>query len=118
MNFFEFVSDKFVSYQLNHHFEGIVFNKIPLIKKWKWREIASANLLWGGISKSDISIVPNQFTSPQFYNLNNTPYIELGYGIENIFKFLRIEMLHRVTYLNTPYKINRVGIRLSAEVTL
>lgn len=118
MNFFEYVSDKFVSYQLNHHFEGIVFNKIPLIKKWKWREIASANLLWGGISKSNISIVPNQFTSPQFYNLNNTPYIELGYGIENIFKFLRIEMLHRVTYLNTPYKINRVGIRLSAEVTL
>jgi hypothetical protein len=28
------------------------------------------------------------------------PYVEVGYGVENIFKFIRVDFIHRLTYRN------------------
>ncbi|NGZ45251.1 carboxypeptidase-like regulatory domain-containing protein [Cytophagaceae bacterium 50C-KIRBA] len=109
MNYFEFVSDQFVSLQYNHNFEGLLFNRIPLIKKLKWRFIASGNLLWGSQRKENKDImkdVNNPLKSKfldmySFDSLNpNVPYAEVGYGIDNIFKLFRIQAFHRLSYMD------------------
>jgi hypothetical protein len=37
-----------------------------------------------------------------FYTLPITNPTELSYGIENIFKFFRADLVHRLTYLDHP----------------
>ncbi len=121
MRFFEFVSDQFVSLNYNHNFEGIFFNRIPLIKKLKWRFVATSNLLLGKQRQANKDVMANldrdkygNFVDPDFNNprfiknkgyifksLNPVmPYVEVGYGIDNIFKIFRVQALHRLSYLD------------------
>ena len=114
MHFFEFVSDKFISLNYNHNFEGLLFNRIPLIRQLKWRLIASANVLFGSQRESNLELMkeavpvinPREMgnRSRPRYNFSalnpNIPYIEVGYGIDNIFKIFRIQAFHRLTYLD------------------
>ncbi len=121
MNYFEFVSDRFVSIEYAQHLEGLLFNKIPLLNKLKWREVLTTTVLWGGVKSANENIMVGGVFNPQYNHLTNTPYWEAGYGIENIFKFLRIEVLHRLTYNDEQqlgYKINRWGLKFSAQFTL
>ena len=103
LNYFEFVTDRSVSLRLDHHFEGIILNAIPGIRRFNWRLVATANFLYGGLTDANkLSPVDgrgNQFLLP---SLGKAPYIEAGYGVENIFKFLRVDFIHRVTYRNEP----------------
>jgi hypothetical protein len=121
MNFFEFVSDRYVSLRYEHNFEGLLFNRIPLIRRLKWRMVASTNLLWGGLSEKNLQLIPDSaFGKPvnPIHRLNDIPYVEVSYGIENIFRFLRIDFFHRLTYLSQPYSINRFGLRFSTQFKL
>ncbi|MDB4999512.1 MAG: hypothetical protein JWR76_589 [Mucilaginibacter sp.] len=110
MNFLEFVSDKSVSFNLDQHFGGFFFNKVPLLKKLKWRETASVKVLYGGVSdKNNPSIHPNLYQfpvdengAPITYALGNKAYVEGSVGIENIFKFIRVDVVKRFTYLDHP----------------
>ena len=109
MSYFEFVSDRYASFQYNHNFEGLLFNRIPLIKKLKWRLIASGNILMGSQRTENREIMKDvnnplrskfldQYT---FDSLDpNKPFAEVGYGIDNIFKILRIQAFHRLSYLD------------------
>lgn len=106
MNFGEFVSDQFVSLQYQHKFEGFILNRIPLMKKLKWRLVATGNVLYGGLSQANRAIIAGTTPSGEEalevgYLDRGKPYVELGYGIENIFKFFRVDFIHRLTYL-TP----------------
>jgi hypothetical protein len=110
MNFLEFVSDKSVSFNLDQHFGGFFFNKVPLFKKLKWRETASVKVLYGGVSdRNNPSIHPNLYQfpvdengAPITYALGNKAYVEGSFGIENIFKFIRVDVVRRFTYLDHP----------------
>jgi hypothetical protein len=104
MSRYEFISDHFVALQYSHFFEGFVFNRIPLIKKLGWRLLASANIIYGGTRKENRSYrVEDGEYVPEFGFLEKgVPFAEVGYGIENIFKFIRIDAFHRLTYLNNP----------------
>ena len=107
MRFYEFVSDKFVSMHIQHRFEGLLFNRIPGIRKLDWRLVANADLLWGTRNQANQNVetrkeLPNGVPSTRFGTLNGSvPYAEVGYGIENIFHVFRIQAIHRLTYL-TP----------------
>ncbi|WP_374951986.1 DUF5686 family protein [Mucilaginibacter sp.] len=110
MNFLEFVSDKSVSFNIDQHFGGYFFNKVPLLKKLKWRETASVKVLYGGLTeRNNPSIHPNLYQfpvdengAPITYALGNTAYVEGSVGIENIFKFIRVDFVKRFTYLDHP----------------
>ncbi|SMD45015.1 CarboxypepD_reg-like domain-containing protein [Aquiflexum balticum DSM 16537] len=122
MNFNEFASDRFASLSYRHSFEGFGLNQIPLIKKLKWRAVANANVLWGSVSDKNLSNSSDLDGSgnpiPAFGRLDaSTPYIELGYGIENIFKFFRVDAFHRITYLDNP-GANSFGVKISAQIIL
>lgn len=118
MNFLEFVSDRYASINIDHNFNGFIFNKIPLFKKLKLREVAAFKILYGGLRDEnnpyrDPSLI--QFTKdaqgvPVTYTLGKRPYMEGSIGIANIFKILRIDLVKRFTYLNNPV-VSELGIR-------
>ncbi len=100
MNLFEFVSDRWASVRYTQYFEGLLFNRLPLLKKWNWRLTATGKMLYGDVSEKNKNL--NFVNGNQAFNpLGTDPYVEVGYGVENIFRLLRIEFVHRVTY-NTP----------------
>jgi hypothetical protein len=119
MNFMEFVSDKFAAANFDFYFNGFFFNKIPLIKKLKLREVASFKILYGGVrDENDPAKTPDIFKFPTdmtigkqtTFALNSTPYIEMSVGIANIFKLIRVDLVKRLTYLDNP-DISKWGIR-------
>jgi len=120
MNFSEFVSDHSVSVFFDHSFYGFFLNKIPLIRKLKWRESISFKMIAGGLRQennpavqSDLYQFPlNESGVPYTYALQKTPYMEVGVGISNIFKVIRLDAVRRLNYLNNP-DVSKYGIRAS-----
>jgi len=128
MNYFEFVTDRSVSLRLDQHFEGLLLNSIPAIRALNWRLVGTANLLYGSLSAVNTA-QPRR--DPQGHellpipSLGKQPYVELGYGVENIFRFVRVDFLHRLTYRDQPAnnirgaaKHNNFGIKFSAQFRL
>jgi len=118
MNFLEFVSDHYVSINIDHNFNGFFFNKLPLIKKLKLREVFSVKALYGGLrDENNPATGMGIYQLPRFdnglqrtYSLANEPYIEGSVGIGNIFKLLRVDLVRRFTYLDHP-EVSKWGIR-------
>lgn len=106
LNYFEFISDKYVGGFVENHWEGLLFDRIPLIKKLQWRLVTTGRITYGAISSRHSSemILPS-FTK-QF---GNVPYAELAVGIENIFKVGRVDLVWRVTHLDPG--MSPLGIR-------
>jgi hypothetical protein len=121
MNFLEFVSDHYATAYIDHSFNGFFFNKIPLLKKLKWREVVEAKILFGGLrDENNPARNPEQIKFPftdgqlETYSLTNVPYIEGGFGISNIFKLVRVDFIKRFTYLNHP-EIPTWGVRVRTK---
>ena len=106
MKYFEFISDKYLMLRMEHNFEGLLLNRIPAIRKLKWRMLATGKIFYGSIKESNLTLSPAVDGSgnviPTFNRLGKVPYMELGYGIDNIFKVGRIDFIHRLTYLKNP----------------
>jgi hypothetical protein len=115
MNILEFVSDEYISFKVRQHFDGLFLNKFPLIRKLKWREVATLTGVWGRLSDAnrDLMLLPT-FTS----TLQDKPYLEFAAGIENVFKFLRFDVLWRMTYLDNEYdgiNVSPIGFRMKFQ---
>ncbi|WDF53761.1 DUF5686 and carboxypeptidase-like regulatory domain-containing protein [Mucilaginibacter sp. KACC 22063] len=110
MNFMEFVSDHYAAFTIDQHFNGFFFNKIPLLKRLKWRETFSFKALYGGVrDENNPALHPSLYQfpvessgAPITYALGSKPYIEGSVGIENIFKFIRVDLVRRFNYLDHP----------------
>lgn len=111
MNYFEFICDRWATAQFEHNFNGLFFNRIPLLRQLKWRELITAKILVGSVSTTNLAMIPATNMAGQavegFSSLNQTPYVEVGYGINNIFKVLRVDAIHRLTYRDN---VGRTGI--------
>jgi hypothetical protein len=110
MNYYEFVSDKYVSAYYTHHFEGLMFNHVPLFRKLKWREVVWVKGLVGGIQ--DSAKVSNLAKFPDNLHLLHKPYFECGAGVENILKIMRVDAVWRLSYLDHEH-ISKFGIRFT-----
>ncbi len=110
MNYMEFVSDQYAQLNLSYCFNGWIFNRLPLIKKLKWREFITFKALWGSVSSRntpendpDLLRFPvNEDGVPTMYALGSRPYMEASVAIDNVFKFLRIDLIKRINYLDHP----------------
>ena len=119
MNFLEFVSDQYVSLNIDHCFNGFIFNKIPLVKKLKLRELVTFKVLYGGLDKINNPDFQNDlFKFPtdkngilQTYTLEKIPYIEASVGVSNVLKIFRVDLIKRFTNLNHP-NVTDIGIRI------
>jgi hypothetical protein len=123
MAFNEFIADQALEFQATHHFEGMLFNRVPLFKHLRLREIVGAKMIVSQLDRNE-SLIENQiFFQPM--NLK-TPYVEVFYSVSNIFKFLQITAVHRLTYLDhipmdiphNLFGIKGFSIRFSANFTL
>lgn len=112
MNYFEFASDQYAQATFIHHFDGFFLNHIPLMRKLKWREVVLFKWLVGSVSETNRRelVFPNTL-----YTLNHGPYMEAGAGIENIFRFFRVDCFWRLSYLDNP-NVKPVGVRVSLQV--
>lgn len=113
----EFLNDRYASLMYSWDLNGKIFNRIPLIKKLKWREYIGCNILWGTLTDKNNPLLPQNAgdsrllhfpgsfdTAGQFSSLSKVmdkkkPYIEVVAGIHNIFKIFHIEYVRRINYL-------------------
>lgn len=100
LNFYEFVTDTYASVHLEQNFNGRLFSRIPVIKKWNLREIIGIRGVWGSIS--DENVLLNNPTNIPLIAPNDNIYWEYSFGIGNIFKILRIDFNFRGNYLESP----------------
>ncbi len=121
MNYSEFVLDRYAGLLVEHNFEGLFFNRIPAIRRLKWRFLATGKVLVGDVSEANQALIPKTDALGRpvlgFQSLSRTPYLELGYGIDNIFKVFRVDAIHRLTYRSNP-EASSFGIRVSAWLNL
>ncbi len=96
MNYYEFVSNEYMTFMFEHHFKGFFLDHIPLFRRLKWREVATSKILFGDFTQR----TSNDLFFPSTLNVLNKPYAEAGVGIENIFKFFRVDAIWRLTYLD------------------
>lgn len=116
MNPMEFAMDRYVSGDFTYWGNGVLFNRIPGVKKAGLREVVDFKCLWGGLSKrNNPSHNLSLFRFPEDANvsvLKSTPYMEISAGIDNIFKILRVDYVWRLSYLHTP-GTDRSGLRVA-----
>lgn len=119
INNMEFLNDRYGSLALTYDMNGKLFNRIPLIKKLKWREIFRIRGLYGTLTDknnpyknhdSDLFLFPMRNGQPTSFVMGKTPYVEASVGIYNIFKLLHIEYVRRLTYTDIP-GVKKDGIR-------
>ncbi|MCK5856516.1 MAG: carboxypeptidase-like regulatory domain-containing protein [Bacteroidales bacterium] len=112
MNYYEFISDEYGSLAYSHHFQGLFFNHIPLLRKLKWREVIYGNVLVGSMRADNRSYS----TFPDVTQSLTEPYYEAGVAVENIFKIIRVDFGWRLSYLkNTKIKPFRIRFNLTMD---
>ena len=104
MNDYEFYSDQYLQWNFSHHFDGFFLNRIPGIRKLKLREVIHTRGVWGNVSAKNADF--NRLNSGFIKPLGNVPYIEVGFGLENILKFIRWDVMWRVTHRDNPKAYN------------
>ena len=107
MNYYEFVSDEWISVTAEHHFQGFFLNRIPVLRWLELREVIAGKMLLGRLS--DANKVVMDFPPGLMYL--SEPYFEGSIGIENILRLFRIDATWRFSYRDNP-DIQKFGLRL------
>ena len=128
----EFLNDRYASLFTEWDLNGWLFNRIPLLKKLKWRECVGVNVLWGKLTDknnpassnytdSDLFYFPGHFLADGTYEQNTIsmddrrPYMEWRVGIHNIFKVIELDYVRRLNYLNNS-NTHKWGIRMKVRI--
>lgn len=98
LNFYEFVTDEYVTFQWDHNFQGRLFSRIPLLRKLNWREIVGIRGVYGDFSEQNRLLNASNLV----YKAPTQPYWEYSVGIGNIFKVFRIDASWRGNYRDLP----------------
>jgi hypothetical protein len=111
MNFFEFVSNRYVGLNFEHHLMGLIWDRIPWVRKAKLRTVWAFKAVYGDLANQDpkVMIVPDNI-----YTLERIPYMEISVGLENILNFVRIDFVWRLTHLDNPGAVP-FGIRFKFQ---
>ena len=114
MNRFEYLSDQYAGVNMEHNIGSGLFRFIPLTRKLKWRQFYTVKSLWGSLSDENIAINNKAGT---FKTLNGKTYIEVGTGIDNIFKVFRLDFVWRLSPSSSyAGKQNKFGIFGSFQI--
>ncbi len=105
MNPFEFVSDQQVSLMAKYNFNGLLLNRVPLLKRMHLRSFVFANSVYGTLNDGHENLIE----LPEGLSALSEPYLETGFGIENIFKLIRLDFIWRLTNSSSP-EVQQFGI--------
>ncbi len=122
MNAMEFFNDEYASWDLTYYMNGLIFNRIPLIRRLNWREVVTFRGMFGHLSEKNRPdpldtgpLYKFPYDNDEYHYLGTTPYMEVGIGIENIFKVLRVDYVRRLTYTGLP-NVSKWGIRIQFHI--
>lgn len=127
INNMEFLNDRYASLDVTWDLNGKIFNRVPLLKKLKWREAIGFKMLYGHLTDknnplkrpgdNELFLFPTRDGRPTSFVMDpKTPYMECSVGIHNIFKILHIDYVRRLNYLNHP-DANKWGVRFMVMMT-
>ena len=122
MNNLEFLTDRYLSLMFNWEMGGKIFNRIPLLRKLKWREVAEFKMMWGELTdKNNPELRPGSpllmhFPMGSYAPDSSKPFMEYAVGVQNIFNLLQIEYVRRLNYLDLPTAYKH-GIRIVLNPT-
>lgn len=127
INNMEFLNDRYASFDISWDLNGKIFNRIPLLKKLKWREAIGFKMLYGHLTDknnpmkhpgdSELFLFPMRDGLPTSFVMDSkTPYMEYSVGVHNIFKILHIDYVRRLNYLDHP-GANKWGVRFMVMMT-
>ena len=124
INNMEFPTDRFLSGQVNWDLNGKILNRIPLLRKLKWREWIGFRVLWGELSDKNNPYKDHNIGNPILmyfpegsYVIDpKRPYMELSLGLHNIFKIIHVEYIRRLNYNELP-TAHKHGIRFMVRAT-
>lgn len=125
----EFVYDQYAQWNIEWRMQGLILGNLPLIKRLKWREIICFKGVYGDISDANmrnITIGKSPYDKPEqdphdvvtenkFNRFDDIPYMEVGFGIDNIFKVLRVEYTRRLTHNDHP-GISKNGVKVAVSI--
>ena len=111
----EFINDQALSWDLTYWGNGVLMNRLPLIKRLRLREVLTLRGIWGSLSdknnpaqSSDVFLFPaDALCQP----MGDKPYMEAGVGIDNILTILRVDYVWRLTYRDHA-GTDRRGVRI------
>ncbi|QCX37510.1 carboxypeptidase-like regulatory domain-containing protein [Aureibaculum algae] len=98
LNYYDFVTDEYAALHIEHNFNGRIFSRIPLLRKLNWREIAGVRAVIGNLSDKNVALSAFDLQG----KAPTKPYYEYFVGVDNIFKFIRIDFVFRGNYLDMP----------------
>ena len=111
----EFINDQALSWDLTYWGNGILMNRLPLIKKLRLREVLTLRGIWGSLSdKNNPAVSTDVFCFPvdvPCQPMGDKPYMEAGVGLDNILTILRVDYVWRLTYRDHA-GTDRHGIRI------
>ncbi len=124
INNMEFLNDRYASLDVSWDLNGKILNRIPLLKKLKWREYIGVKCLWGDLTDKNNPMLPEnvgdselwQFPQGSYVMDPKRPYVELVAGVHNIFKLLHVEYVRRLNYKYLP-TAHKDGIRFMVRMT-
>lgn len=124
INNMEFLNDRYASLDVSWDMNGKIFNRIPLLKKLKWREFIGIKCLWGNLTDKNNPTLPQNYTDnllmvfPEGCHVMDPkrPYMEFAAGVHNIFKILHVEYVRRLNYTSLPTS-HKHGVRLMLRMT-
>ena len=119
VNNMEFLNDRYASIDVWWNMNGKILNRIPIIKKLKWREYIGVKCLWGNLTSKNNPFLEKNKNSrelmvfPEGSNVMDChrPYTEIVAGISNIFKILSVQYVRRLNYNSLP-TANKQGVRI------
>lgn len=124
INNMEFLNDRYASVDLAWDMNGKIFNRIPLLKKLKWREYIGFKGLWGSLTdKNNPFLFQNMGDATLMYFPEGShvmnpkrPYMELIVGVHNIFKLFHVQYVRRLNYNELP-TVHKQGVRLMMRMS-
>jgi hypothetical protein len=125
MNRFEYISDRYAGINFEHNVGNGMFRLIKPTRSLKLRQFWTAKLLWGNLSDANKKLnYTDQYYDEStmkfntetgtgwfpFQTLGDKTYMELGTGVDNIFKVLRIDLIWRVLPSDPAPATKRFGV--------
>ena len=103
MKRFEYVSDRYIGATIEHNIGNGLFRFIPLTRKLKFRQFWNIKAVMGNLSAENQKL--NFVENYPFKFLDGKLYTEVGTGVDNIFKFFRLDFVWRVSPNNLPAQL-------------
>ncbi|MDR3706352.1 MAG: DUF5686 family protein [Paludibacteraceae bacterium] len=111
ISFQQYASDAYVNVDTRFVTNGLIFNRIPLLKRLNLRELVSAKLAYGRLGNKQL----NEMNFPSFIKPLTDPYLIATAGITNLLKIITIEVLMEMPKTTNPNHVNW-GLRLKLDV--